>query len=68
MEKPKIEEELLLAIYITNRRIYDVLALLLRNLDEESAETLMKIHEEGGFVTPELLMKVIHDESPDTTG
>lgn len=44
--------EMLSAIFIINRRTYDVLARLLANLDDEEAETLMRIHSEGGFITP----------------
>lgn len=50
--------EMLTAIYITQRRTYDVLARLLYNLDEEEANTLIRIHAEGGFVTPEPSMIV----------
>lgn len=51
--KHNLEDEILTALYITNRRIYDVLARILANMNEEDAEVLMNIHAEGFFITPE---------------
>lgn len=50
--------EMLTAIYITQRRIYDTLAWMLKDLNEEAADTLISIHASGGFVTPDPSMLV----------
>lgn len=51
--KHDVEDEMLTALYITNRRIYDTLVRILANISEEDAELLMNIHREGFFITPE---------------
>lgn len=50
--------ELLMAIYITNRRTNDLLAKLLHNLDEDTAIDMMEVHNRGGFWTPDPIMVV----------
>lgn len=57
--------ELLSAIYITDRRIYDVMARLLANLDDEEAQTLMQIHSQGGFITPPPSYMIGPDDDDD---
>lgn len=47
-----IDQEVHMANYIMLRRINDVLMLLLRNVNEEDADTLATMHEEGIFATP----------------
>ena len=42
----------LLASYITQRRIYDVMARILAIMDEDEANALISIHERGAFITP----------------
>lgn len=56
-------QEILTAQYITLRRINDILALLLRNINPDDADGLMTMHEEGIFLTPDPRYKVIVDES-----
>ena len=53
--------ELLMAIYITNRRTNDLLARMLFNLDRAAAIEMMQDHEKGAFFTPELAMLVGED-------
>lgn len=45
-------KDMLGAIYITNRRIYDVLARMLHSLDSDEANALIDLHDQGVFITP----------------
>lgn len=47
-----IEDEMGVANFIMLRRINDVLMFLLRDVDEDAANHLASLHEQGIFVTP----------------
>lgn len=44
-------DELGVANFITTRRIYDVLMGIYKNINEEEANTLAGLHEQGIFIT-----------------
>lgn len=52
MTEPTVQEEILLASYVTQRRIYDTLYVLLDHLSPDDADALRSLHEEGRFATP----------------
>jgi hypothetical protein len=43
-------------------RIYDVMSLLLANINSTDWQTIMKLHEQGGFMTPQPSYIVDQDE------
>jgi len=47
-----IEDELEIAMFVTQRRIYDVLMGIYSNINPGEAEDLVKLHADGIFVTP----------------
>lgn len=57
MPEHNLEDEIHMANYIMLRRINDVLMLLLRNVNEEDADVLAKMHEEGIFASPDPIMR-----------
>ena len=64
------DNEMLTAMYITQRRIYDVLARLLANINPEDADILMQMHEQGIFATsdPTYLAQEEENDNDDTAG
>jgi hypothetical protein len=48
-----IDHELLTAMYIIDRRIYDVLLRLLATMDEGAALELAQLHDQGLFYSPD---------------
>lgn len=58
--------QVLMASYITQRRIYDVMMRVLANINPKDAEILLELHTDGLFATPEPSMVVgdLTEETP----
>ena len=52
MENDEIKE-ILMANHIMLRRLNDVLMLMLKNINEDDANVLAEMHEEGVFASPD---------------
>lgn len=57
-----IEDNLPIVTLITLQRVYDVLALMLKNINEEDWEKVMLIHQSGGFATPGPILNLKEEE------
>jgi len=61
MVEHDLEDELDMANFVTLRRIYDVLMGIYSNVNPGEAESLVKLHADGIFVTPPPAFRVEED-------
>lgn len=60
-----IQDEIHFVNYIMLRRVYDVLLGIYSNISPEEANAIARLHEAGGFASPEPAITYEEDNVPD---